>query len=125
MTTSPGAGPDGADQFGSPNLPDPNPPFGGNYLSAKQILGLEMIAAQNSFAMTSPWGVIQGTFPPACDACDVMPPVVDDAFAPASDFFNLNWSNPTADPLFGGTFGISVWRSPRHRFRKFRQPRYC
>ena len=107
MTTSPGAGSDAADQSGlrSSNFPSPNPPFGGAYLGA---LGLEMIAAQNGFAMAWPSGTIQGTLLPTCDACDALPPVVDGAFAPASDFGNPNGSpnfNPTAYPLIGGTLG--------------------
>jgi hypothetical protein len=98
IATSPGAGSDGGMQPAqqSSNLPSSNPPVGGNNPSAR-------FAAQNSFAMTWPSGAIQGTFPLACDACDVTPPVVNDAFAPASDFVNLN--GPTTDPLFGGTLG--------------------
>ena len=110
MTTSSGAGSDGADQSGpqSPNLLGPNAPFGGANLSAEQILSLEMIAARNSFAMAWPSDVIQGAFPPTCGACDVTPPVVAGAFAPASDFVNPNGSpdfDPTADPLFSASFG--------------------
>jgi hypothetical protein len=99
-TTSSGAGSDGGYQPAQqiPNFPGSNPPVGGAY-----PLRLEMMPAQNSFAMTWPSGAIQGTLPLACDACDVTPPVVDDAFAPASDFVNLN--GPTTDPLFGGTLG--------------------
>ena len=83
VTTSQGAGSDGADQFGpqNSNLPGLNAPFGGGYLSAVQIWSLEMMAAQNSFAMAWLWDTTQGTFLPTCGACDVSPPVVDDAFA--------------------------------------------
>jgi hypothetical protein len=107
MTTSPGAGSNVADQSGnqSPNLPGPNAPSGRASLSPQQMLGLEMMAAQNSFAMTSPSGVIQGTFPPACGACDVTPPVVDGANAPASDFGNpagIPNSYQPPDPTGGG-----------------------
>ncbi len=111
ITTSLGAGSDGADQSGpqSLNLAGLNAPFGGsflsgNYLNAQQIF--EMIAAQNSFAMTWPWGMIQGAFPPPCVACDVTPPVVDDSFAPASDFVirggSLSSDTPP-DPPGGGS----------------------
>jgi hypothetical protein len=99
IATSPGAGSDPGDGPAQQirSLPGSNPPFGG----AMQMLRPEMIPAQNSFAMTWPSGVIQGTFPPAC--CDVTAPVFDDAFAPASELVNLN--GLTADPLFGGTLG--------------------
>ena len=109
ITTSQGAGSDGADQSGlqSSTLPGLNAPVGGDFLSAKQILGLEMIAAQNTFAIAWPLDTIQGTFPPTCDACDVTPPV-DGAFAPSSDFVDPTGSsnfNPAPDPLFVATFG--------------------
>jgi hypothetical protein len=108
MTTSSGEGPDGSNQSGpqSPNLPGPNAPFGRAYLSAEEILSLEMMAAWNS-SMAWPSDVIQGAFPPTCGACDVTPPVVAGAFAPASNFVNLNGSpnfDPTADPLFSASF---------------------
>jgi hypothetical protein len=114
IATSPGAGSDGGMQPAqqSSNLPSSNLPVGGNNPSAR----FEITAAQNSFAMTWPSGAIQGTFPLACDACDVTPPVVlacdacdvtppvvNDAFAPASDFVNL--TGPTTAPLFGATLG--------------------
>jgi len=99
MTTSPGAGPDAGYPSGlqSPNPPGANAPFGGAHLSAQQILGLEAIAAQNSFAMTSPWGEIQGTFPPACGDCGVTPLVVDSVFVATSDSGNPI-GTPTSDP---------------------------
>jgi hypothetical protein len=114
MTTSPGAGSDGADQSGnqSSHLPGPNAPLGGDSLSLKQMLGLEMTAAQNSFATTWPREVIKGAFPPACGACDVTPPVVDGASAPAPDFGNPDGTpnfnppsnfNPPPDPTGGGS----------------------
>jgi hypothetical protein len=107
-TTSSSAGPDGADPFGnqSPNLPGANAPFGGASLSPQRMLGLDMTAAQNNFAMTSPGGVIQGTLPPACGACEVTPPVVDGANAPASDFGNpagIPNSYQPPDPTGGGS----------------------
>jgi hypothetical protein len=98
IATSPGAGsdPGGEPPPQIPNLPGSNPPFGGGaFPSANPIFGSEMIAAQSSFAMTSPSGVIQGTFPPAC--CDVTPPIVDGASAPTSDFGNPN-GFPNFDP---------------------------
>ncbi len=99
MTTSPGAGPDAGYPSGlqSPNPPGANAPFGGAHLSAQQILGLEAIAAQNSFSMTSPWGEIQGTFPPACGDCGVTPLVVDSVFVATSDSGNPI-GTPTSDP---------------------------
>jgi hypothetical protein len=74
----------------SSNFPGSNAPFGGNSLSASQIL-----AAQNGFPMTWPWGMIQETFPSAC--CDVTPPDVDGAFTAAGDFGNPNES-PNSGP---------------------------
>lgn len=102
--TSPGAGSDAGYPSGnqSPNLPGANAPFGGASLGPKQMLGLEMAAAQNSFAMTLPSGAIEGAFPPACGACDVTPPVVG---APASDFGAPGGSpnfNPPPDPSGSG-----------------------
>jgi hypothetical protein len=108
ITTGQGAGSDGADQSGlqSSTLPGLNAPVGGDFLSAKQILGLEMIAAQNTFTIAWPLDTNQGTFPPTCDACDVTPPV-DGASAPSSDFVDPTGSsnfNPGPDPLFVATF---------------------
>jgi hypothetical protein len=102
VTTNSGA----ADQFGhqSSNPPGPNAPMGGGYLSAAQILALEMIAAQNSFAMTWPWGAIQGTFPSDCGSCGVTPPLVG---ASTSDFVDTNW-NPNSDPPLGIAVGIPL-----------------
>jgi hypothetical protein len=91
----------------SSNFPGSNAPFGGNSLSASQIL--EMTAAQNCFPMTSPWGMIQGTFPSAC--CDVTPPVVDGAFTAAGDFGNPNESQnsgPAPIPL-GDSPSYPAW----------------
>ena len=112
MTASPGQGSNGADQSGpqSSSLPGLNAPFGGGYLSARQILGLEMMAAQNSFAMTWPSGVIQGAFPP-CGACDVTPSVVDAAVASTSDFGNTGGSlnsDQTLDLSGGGSLANIV-----------------
>ena len=104
MTTSPDASPDAPYQSAqqSPNFPGPNAPA----QSPQQILTLEMMAAQNIIAMAWPSDTNQGPLPQTCDdACDASPPV-DGAFAPASDFVNLNGgpnSDPTADPLFSPT----------------------
>jgi hypothetical protein len=97
------------------NFPGSNPPFGGSgaFPGANPIPSLEMIAAQNSFAMTWPSGVIQGTFPPAC--CDVTLPVVVGSFAPVSAFVNPGGSlnpDPPSDPPDGGfVVSISVTQS--------------
>ena len=93
VTTS-GAGPDGAYQSGrqSSSPSGPSGPSGGSYLSAQQMLSLEMIAAQN---MTWQWDVSQGTFTPPCDACDVIPPV---SGASTSDFVDPTWSS--VDPTW-------------------------
>jgi hypothetical protein len=101
IATSPGAGSDPGNEPAQqiPSFPGSNPPFGG----AMQMLRPEMIPAQDSFAMTWPSGVIQGTFPAACVACDVTSPV-DDSFTPASDFVNPNESpnsGPAPIPLGG------------------------
>jgi hypothetical protein len=108
LTTSPGAGSEAGYQPApqSPNLPGASAPAGGASLST-----FEMMAAQNSFATAWPWDVIKETFPPAC--CDVAPPIVDGANAPASDFANPGGSlnsdqppnfNPPPDP----TGGVSI-----------------
>jgi len=101
IATSPGAGSDPGNEPARqiPSFPGSNPPFGG----AMQMLRPEMKPAQDSFAMTWPSGVIQGTFPAACVACDVTSPV-DDSFTPASDFVNPNESpnsGPAPIPLGG------------------------
>jgi hypothetical protein len=100
IAASPGGGADAGYEPAqqSSNFPGSNPLFGG----ANQIPGREMIAGQNSFAMTWPSGVIQGAFPPAC--CDVTLPVVVGSFAPASDFVNQGGSlnpDPPPDPPGG------------------------
>ncbi len=96
-----GAGSDGGYQPTRPYLPGSNSSFGGG---TNQNFGFHMIAAQSSFAMTWPSGVIQGTFPFAC--CDVTSPV-DGSFAPASDFespgVSLNSVSPQVSPA-GGSF---------------------
>ena len=82
---SPGAGSDAGYQPAQqlPNFPGSTPLFGGAHPSVSEIPGFETI--QNSFAMTWPSGVIQGTFPPGC--CDVTLPVVG---SPTSDSVSLN-----------------------------------
>jgi hypothetical protein len=101
IATSPGAGSDAGYQPTRPYLPGSNSPFGGG---TNQNFGFQMIAAQSSFAMTWPSGVIQGTFPPAC--CNVTSPV-DGSFAPASDIespgVSLNSVSP-AGTLAGDSF---------------------
>lgn len=85
----------------------PNGPLGGGYLSPAQIMQiieLEKIAAQDGFAMTWPWGAIQGTFPPDCGACNATPPVVG---ASTSDFADTSWS-PNSDPTSVPTSWTSV-----------------
>ena len=87
-----------------------------------------MMAAQNSFAMTWPWGAIEGTFPPAYGVGDVTPPVVDDANAPASDFGNSGGSpnsDPPPDPTGSSSLANIDAARPRHRSRKFRRQRCC
>ena len=112
MTTSSGAGSDAAGQSGlwsSPNFPA-SAPFGGAYLSEP---GLEMIAVQNNFIITSAGGATQGTLPPTCDACDAWPPVVG-ALAPP-DFVSPNGSSPNSDPtapLFGTMLSDSIGTQP-------------
>ena len=139
MTTSPDASPDAPYQSAqqSPNFPGPNAPA----QSPQQILTLEMMAAQNIIAMAWPSDTNQGPLPQTCDdACDASPPV-DGAFAPASDFVNLNGgpnSDPTADPLFSPTAdplfsysaetqpsypGNSADRDVAHRLRRIGAPR--
>jgi hypothetical protein len=103
---SPDAGSDAGYQPAQqiPNFPGSNPPFGG----VNQIPGLEMKAAENSFAMTWPWGAIQGAFPPAC--CDVTPPVVDDSFAPPSDFVSPTLDLPSGQ--LGNALGNGLLTDP-------------
>jgi hypothetical protein len=108
IATSPGAGSDAGYQPAGWYLPGSNSPFGGG---TNQDFGFQMIAAQSSFAMTWPSGVIQGAFPPAC--CDVTSPV-DGSFAPASDFespgVSLNSVSPQVSPA-GGSF-VSIGGAP-------------
>jgi hypothetical protein len=88
MTTSPGAGSDGDNQSAQQGslFPGPSAPFGGAYLP-QQILGVEMIAAQNNFNITSAGDATQGTLPPPVDV------------APAPyDFVNTNGITPNSDP---------------------------
>jgi hypothetical protein len=117
ITTSTGAARDAGGPSGlqSPNLPDADAPSGGASLSPQQIVTLEMIAAQKSFATTSPSGVIQGTVPPACGDCGSTQPAVDGPLAPTFDFVDLS-GNPnsasSADPLVSAMLGNSVWTQP-------------
>jgi hypothetical protein len=117
ITTSTGAAPDAGGPVGlqSPNLPNADAPSGGASLSPQQIVILEMIAAQKSFATTSPSGVIQGTVPPACGDCGLTQPAVDGPLAPTFDFIDLS-RNPnsasTVYPLFSATLGDSVGTQP-------------
>ena len=98
VTTNSGAGPSvGADQSSDPT--GPNAPTSGGSLSAAQVSGLETIAARNTFAMTWPWGAIQGTVPSDCAACDAAPAVVG---ASTSD------SSPSSIPLSGITVGTPL-----------------
>jgi hypothetical protein len=94
ITASPGAGSDAGYEpaHQSSNFSGSNPLFGGVYPSVSQIPGFEMKAAQISFAMTWPWGAIQGTFPPACG--DLTPLVVG---APTSDLVDPN-EGPDSGP---------------------------
>jgi hypothetical protein len=96
---SPGVGSDAGYQPAQqiPNFPGSNPFFGGAHPSVSQIPGFEMI--QNSFAMTWPSGVIQGTFPPGC--CDVTLPVVG---APTSDV-SSNSGPETVQPVLSNSVG--------------------
>jgi hypothetical protein len=86
MTTS--AGSDGDNQSAQQGslFPGPSAPFGGGYLP-QQILGVEMIAAQNNFTITSAGDATQGTLPPPVDV------------APAPyDFVNTDGITPNPDP---------------------------
>jgi hypothetical protein len=88
--------------FGGAYLP-PSAPFGGAYLP-QQILGVEMIAAQNNFTITSAGDATQGTLPPPVDV------------APAPyDFVKTNGITPNSDPtapLLSTTLGDLVMTQP-------------
>ena len=88
VPTSDGVGPDGTHQSGhqSSSPWGPSAPSGGLYLSAQQMLSLEMIAAQN---MTWEWNMSQAAFTPPCGACD---PILPIAGASTSDFVDPTWS---------------------------------
>jgi hypothetical protein len=103
MTTS--AGSDGDNQSAQQGslFPGPSAPFGGAYLP-QQILGVEMIAAQNNFTITSAGDATQGT---------LLPPV-DVAPAPY-DFVNTNGITPNSDPtapLLSTTLGDLAMTRP-------------
>ena len=71
-----------------------------------------MIAVQNNFIITSAGSATQGTFPPTCDACDALPPVVGALALP--DFVSPHGSNSDSTaPLFGTMLSDSIRDAPR------------
>ena len=103
MTTSVGSDGDNQSAQQGSLFPGPSAPFGGGYLP-QQILGVEMIAAQNNFTITSAGDATQGTLPPPVDV------------APAPyDFVNTNGITPISDPtapLLSTTLGDLVMTQP-------------